>query len=363
VVAKAPAPAPVEQDHPVLALESAADGAWNAAAALELTAEQLASLSALAARATVKAGGVYATHFGDADPLRVARGQVPPANGPALSGAWLNATASASLAGTALTAWVGQRYLADLPTQGADIKAAITAIPIKLNSPADPRIKTLAQDLSRFAREVRDNYTASITKPLFVQRVVDAAKQAAAIWTTVQLHLTSARAELDRLAKAPRFGEVQLEKTLVQLRELQGQRRVQDAALRILAGLERLRLALGDDGAPGGANAMQAACERVVAGLAEDRELMQRLRACEEIAQGSAYVGKGEFAANRAAAKALFTKIENEPSELALKQLTDVAAERAEGFLDGQAARWALLLRIDEQGQVSELRHSTRPSA
>jgi len=163
-------------------------------------------------------------------------------------------------------------------------------------------------------------------------------------------------------AKAPRYGEVQLEKSLVQLRELHGQRRVQDAALRILAGLERLRLALGDVGPAGGVGVLRAACERVAAGFAQDHDLIQRLRACEAVAQGgSAYVGKGEFLSNRSHAKALFDKIDAEPSQLALQQLADVADARASGFLDGQAMQWALLLRIDEQGQVSELRHIARP--
>ena len=320
-------------------------------------------MSSLAARTTVKPDGVYAAHFGDTDPLRVARGQVPPAQRPAPHGAWLNAAASASLAGTALAAWVAERYLADLPDQGNQIKAALTAIPVKLVAPADPRIKTLAQDLSRFGREARDNYAAAIAKPLFMQRVADAASQAAAILTTVQLHLTGARDELERLSKAPRYGEVQLEKSVAQLRELHGQRRVQDAALRILAGLERLRLALGDAAAPPGVAMLRAACEHVAAGLAQDRDLVQRLRACEAVAQGSAYVGKGEFLSNRTQARALFDKIDAEPSALALKQLADVADARGSGFLDGRAAQWALLLRIDEQGQVSELRHMARPAA
>ena len=344
----------------MLALERAADPLWNAAATLELTTEQLAALSTLAARTTVTTDSVYAAHFRDADPLRVARAQVPAGNGHhAPPGPWLNAAASATFAGTGLAAWVGQHYLGDLLEQGNGVKAAVIAIPAKLASPADPRIKTLAQDLSRFARETRDNYAASIAKPLFVQRVADAAKQAATIRTTVQLHLAAARSQLDTLAKAPRYGEVQLEKTLVHLRELQGQRRVQDAALRILAGLERLRLALGDDGKPGGAAAMRATCSDVEAGFAQDLDLIQRLRACEEKAQGSsAYVGKGEFVANRAAARALLAKIEAESSQLALQQLAEVAAARASGFLDGRAASWTLLLRIDEQGQVSELRHT-----
>jgi hypothetical protein len=349
-------------DHPVLALERVGDGVWDAAASLQLTADQLAALSSLAARTTVKPDGVYAAHFNGTDPLKVARGQAPAAQRPTSPGAWLNAAASASLAGTALAAWVGEHYLAGLAEQGADIKAALTAIPAKLAAPADPRIKTLAQDLSRFNREARDNYAASIGKPLFVQKVADAATQAATILTTVQLHLSGARAELDRLAKAPRYGEVQLEKSLVQLRELHGQRRVQDAALRILAGLERLRLALGDPGAPGGAALMRAACERVSAGLAEDRELIKRQRAGEAVAQGSAYMGKGEFNTNRTQARALFDKIDAEPSERALQQLADVAEARAGGFLGGAAPDWALLLRIDEQGQVSELRHTAHPA-
>jgi hypothetical protein len=363
-VAKPPALAPAGLDHPVLALEPATEALWNTAATLELTVDQLATLSSLAARSTVKTNGVYTAHFRDVDPLGVARGQATPARRPPPASPWLNAAASAGLAGTALSAWVGERYLADLPAQGAEIKAALTAIPAKLSAPADPRLKTLAQDLSRFGREARDNYAAAVAKPQFVQKVIDAATQARGIQAALGEPFERVRAELERLSKAPRFGEVQLEKTVVQLRELQGQRRVQDAALRILAGLERVRLALGDDSsAEGGSDtSLQALCDNAAAGIARDKALIEQLRACEAMAQGSAYVGKGEFVANRAHARTLFDKIESEPSELALQALADVADARSRGFLDGQARRWSLLFRIDEQGQVNELRHMTHPA-
>src|SRR5204862_7211032 len=106
---------------------------------------------------------------------------------------------------------------------------------------------------------------------------------------TVQLHLTGARGELERLANAQRYGEMQLEKTVAHLRELHGQRRVQDAALRILAGLERLRLALGDAAAPAGAAMLRAACDHVAAGSGHARPLIHRPPACAAPTQGPAY--------------------------------------------------------------------------
>src|SRR5262249_19761826 len=153
------------------------------------------------------------------------------------------------------------------------------------------RLKALVQDLSRFAREARENYASAIGKAAFRERIEDAAERALAIWRDAVERIEAARQPLETLSKVPRFGEVQVEKSLARMRALQDQKRIQETAARPLAAANTLRVAVGDSVATTPVDPLASAAGALHAGIAQDRELFARLVDCEKGARGDPYVG------------------------------------------------------------------------
>jgi hypothetical protein len=107
------------------------------------------------------------------------------------------------------------------------LKGLLAALPPKTHGLADGRLKALVQDLSRFAREARENYASAIGKLAFRERIEDVAERTLIVWRDAVERADAAREPLEALAKVPRFGEVQVEKTLALMRELNEQKRIQ----------------------------------------------------------------------------------------------------------------------------------------
>jgi hypothetical protein len=377
-------PAAGEPADEVLALARADRSSWDAASALECAAETLATLTDLLAAnvpmATPPQGGavtIYAVHFEGDDALPVARANpsrlhdlaarrhaAAVANGgggpEAARVAWLGGTASAMLAGTVLGAWTRTRHLVALEEEVAEIKSLLTALQIKLDDETLRAFKPLVQDLSRFMREARDNYSAVIRKPVYLERVAEAAAEATRVWLALQERPRAIRAQLAALADAPRYGEVQLERSVLQLQALHGERRVQALGARLVAALNGLRLALGDSAASPGVPTLASLCATLRSDADAERALLRRVTECERGALGPPYAGKGEFESNRAAARGLLSRLGTESAEGAGLSLQEAQGALAAGFLDGQARDWTLLLRVDDAGRVSELRRRPR---
>lgn len=349
---------------PVLLLERAAAAAWEGAAALEPTPMQRDALAALLAHADrldaapgSEAGGdLFVVRLRADTALPLARGELsgPPGgelqSEPPLA---LDAAGAASFAAIMLALHCGPAYLSGLRARVSETKSMTAALHPKLAAQGDGKLKALLQDLTRYLREAEENYAGAIRKPVFIARVGDTCTQAEALWRAVGDGLTAARAQLETQAAATRFGEVQLEKSLAALRELQGQRRVQDVAARILAGWHLLRLALGE-ASPGAAAVLGGARDVLRDAQASDAALAERLRACLDGAKVPDYVGKAEFVANRTAARELLQKIEAESLQPAVQYLAQVVAAIDAGF-SGRAAL-GLLLRLDAQRHAVELR-------
>ena len=355
-------------------IEHADAALWSAAVAVDGALDRLAALTALLApaRRAVSSPGpdgeaIFAVRFENDDSIRLARAEAgtlearasasmpldaaPPAG-------WLGREAAVSLAGTVLGAWTRTRYLVELDARLPDIRSTLAAVTPKLDAAEQRRLKTLVQDLSRFVREARDNYAAVIRKPVFLERVAGACADAVGAWSALQERVAALRAQLEALVNAPRYGEVQLERTVAHLRALHEERRIEALGARILAALVLLRLALGDVGAPAGARSLEALSETHRADLEAEQALRRRVAACEGSAKGPAYEGKGEFESNRLAARHWLAKLDLDPAEGAGRFLADARSAVAAGFLDGKATDWALLLRCDREGSVVEARRA-----
>ena len=146
-----------------------------------------------------------------------------------------------SLAGLA-----NERFLESLGDEMRELKSLLAGLAPKIDGLADGRLKALVQDLSRFAREARENYASAIGKAAFRERIEDAAERALNIWRDAVERTDAARQPLETLSKSPRFGEVQVEKALALMRALHEQKRIQEISARTLAAAHTLRLAVGD---------------------------------------------------------------------------------------------------------------------
>lgn len=379
------APAAREPVDEVLALARADRSLWDAAIALECAPEPLATLTDLLAAnlpmTRPPEGGaeaIFAVHFDRDDALRVARASpstlldiaahrraaaIVKAGGrpEAARLAWLGGAASAMLAGTVLGAWTRTRHLVALDEELAEIKSLLAALQPKLDAETLRALKTLLQDLSRFMREARDNYPAALRKPVYLERVAEAGAEAARVWLALQERPRAIRAQLAALADAPRYGEVQLERSVVQLQALHEEHRVQGLGARLVAALNGLRLALGDSAALPGVPTLASLGATWRSDADAERALLRRVAECERGALGPPYAGKGEFESNRAAARGLLARLGTESAEGAGLSLQEAQGALAAGFLDGQASDWTLLLRVDGAGRVSELRRCPQP--
>ena len=234
-----------------------------------------------------------------------------------------------------------------------ETKSLAAALHPRLLAQGEGRLKALLQDLTRYLREAEENYAGAIRKPVFVARVGDTTAQSEQLWRQSLDALHAPRALLAAQTAAPRFGEVQLEKALGALRELQGQRRVIDVAARVLAGWHLLRLALGES-ATGAAATLRAARDALNSCGAVDRTLTAALAACLDGAKAPEYVGKAEFISNRGAARELLARFDD-ASLGAADQFIGQVVDAIEAGFAGRAPL-ALLLQLDEQGRAAEVR-------
>ncbi|MGZ5186504.1 MAG: hypothetical protein ACXWCO_15495 [Caldimonas sp.] len=344
----------------VLALEAAAQGEWDSGVPLALSAAQSASLATTLALASGPAA--YAIVFESGSAVALGRADQAfmrslasaSAKGPDGSRHWLDSRAAAALAASALAGLANERFLDALGDEVRELKALLAALSLKLTALGDVRLKTLVQDLSRFAREARDNYVSALGKTAFRERVDEATERALGVWRDLVERADAVRRQLDVLAKAQRFGEVQVEKALAQLRELNDVERVQDVAARSLAAAHVLRVVMGELPARGGADPLASAAAALQGGVDQDLSLALSLSDCEKVARGDPYVGKGEFEANRAALRKLIAR---PVADLAAPALERLEAARSAEALDPVGAPPRRLL-IRSSGDTCALRWS-----
>ncbi len=339
----------------VLALEPANEGEWAAGIALPLSPVQSASVAT--ALASEGPTAVCAIVFAPGATMSVARADLAFMRGlaaPAASaGRWLDGSAAAVVAAVSLAGLANERFLESLGDEMRALKSLLAALSAKIDGLADGRLKALVQDLSRFAREARENYASAIGKAAFRERIEDAAERALNIWRDAVERTDAARQPLDTLSRVPRFGEVQVEKALALMRALLEQKRIQEVSARTLAAANLLRIAVGDKVALTPVDPLASAAAAMQVGTEQDRELFARLVDCEKGARGDPYVGKGEFEANRAALRKL---IERPPEEAFTVTLERIAATQGAEPLDpptGSARR--LLIRTGADGAAMRL--------
>jgi hypothetical protein len=232
----------------VLALEPAAEGDWAAGIALPLSPVQ--STSVATALAGEELTAVYAIDFAPGATMSVARADLAfmrnLAAGATSTGRWLDGSAAAVVAAVSLAGLANERFLESLGDEMRELKSLLAALAPKIDGLADGRLKALVQDLSRFAREARENYASAIGKAAFRERIEDAAERGLNVWRDAVERTDAARQPLETLSRAPRFGEVQVEKALQLMRALHEQKRIQEISARTLAAANTLRLAVGD---------------------------------------------------------------------------------------------------------------------
>ncbi|MEP6739329.1 MAG: hypothetical protein ABJA61_03060 [Caldimonas sp.] len=358
IMAPRPRPAAPPFEH-ALALQIASVADWGGARALALNPAYLATIAgavpATLADGRQADGAFFGLSFAPGAALRVARGEtaclraLAEANEGvvAASGHWLASGAATTIAATVLAALAGEHFLETLNGEVQDLK---NAIPAKAVSPADGKAKTLVQELSRFTREARENYASALGKPAFRERVGEACTRAAEFWRELAARADAARQQLEALAAVPRFGEVQVEKSLEQLRELQDTQRLQHVAARVLAALHTLRTSFGDAAPAAEGDALQSAAATLQSGADLDRDLVQRLRVCEQGARGDPYVGRSEFEAKRVAVRKTLDKLGGDAPPPGLDRITAAQAAAAAGFPGIAEAAEQWFLRVTPAG-------------
>ena len=339
----------------VLALEPAAAGEWAAGIALPLSPVQSASVATALAGEELTA--VYAIDFAPGATMSVARADLAfmrsLATAAGSTGRWVDGSAAAVIAAVSLAGLANERFLESLGDEMRDLKSLLAGLAPKFDGLADGRLKALVQDLSRFAREARENYASALGKAAFRERIEEAAGRALNIWRDAVERTDAARQPLETLSRAPRFGEVQVEKALALMRALHEQKRIQEISARTLAAANTLRIAVGDSVSTTPADPLGAAAATLQGGIAQDRELFARLIDCEKAARGDPYVGKGEFEANRAALRKLIERSPTEPFALTLDRIT--ATQAAEPLDPPQGSARRLLIRTGADGAAMRL--------
>lgn len=348
---------------PVMLLERADRAAWALAAPLEPTPMQRDALGALLAHADrleapagADAEPRYAVRLRGGTALPLARGELAGAPGGDLQSEpprAIDPTQAAGVAAIMLALHCGPAYLSGLRARVTETKSLAATLHPKLMAQADGRLKALLQDLTRYLREAEENYAGAIRKPVFIARVGDTTVHAEQLWQQLADGLSAPRAQIEAQTAAARFGEVQLEKSLAALRELQGQRRLVDVAARVLAGWHLLRLALGEP-APGAAATLRGVLERLDACAGTEHALGAALAACLEEAKVPDYVGKAEFLAQRSAVRELLGRLD-EASLAAASQFVSQVIHAIEAGFAGRAPL-ALLLQLGDDGRAAEVR-------
>ena len=330
---------PVPVVERVLVLEKVDEAEWNAARPLVLSAVQGAAVASALTAATQPRPGestVHAVRFDAGSAIRIARGDIETLRAVAAACAttapgkarWLDSAAATALAANALAALASERWLDALGDEMRDLKASVAALPPKLVCQGEGRLKALLQDLSRFAREARDNYVSVIGKFAFRERVGEGCERAAAVWHELVVGTDALRQQLDGLARLSRFGEVQVQRSLALWRELQEQERLQEIAARVLAGMHTLRLALGDAVSGTGVDPLASAAAALQAGIDQDRGLAVRLAECEKEAKGDPYVGRPSSRPIAPRLRKLLDKAIGEAMALALSRLQRCRRDR-----------------------------------
>lgn len=353
--------------QPVMSIERADDAAWALGTDLTSTPVQRELLGGLLVQAPQLDGaiddagaGCYAVLLRSGAAWAVARGDVM--GGPAMvvPPDAFDPGRVADFAAAALALQAAQRPLPELHAQVSQTKTAAAALHPKLVAQTEGRVKSLMQDLTRYLREAEENYAGAIRKPVFLDRVSQSCQQAAGLWQGAQTHAAAAREVLQTQSRAPRFGEVQLERTVAALRELQGHRRVLDVAARLLSGWEQLRLLLGQHDETVG-RALDETSKALNESVAADRALAAALARCLDDAKAPDYVGKAEFMANAAAAHELVEAFATDTMDAAGASLARADAAFAAPRMDETPL--ALLLRLDAQGRVLAVREpATSPA-
>jgi len=342
----------------VLALEPAGEGEWAAGVALPLSPVQSASVATALAGDELTAA--YAIDFAPGATMSVARADLAfmraLASGATSAGRWLDGSAAAVVAAVSLAGLANERFLESLGDEMRELKSLLAGLAPKIDGLADGRLKALVQDLSRFAREARENYASAIGKVAFRERIEDAAERALNIWHDAIERTDAARQPLDALSKSSRFGEVQVEKALTLMRALHEQKRIQEISARTLAAANSLRIAVGDSVAVAPVDPLAVAAATLQGGIEQDRDLFARLIDCEKAARGDPYVGKGEFEANRAALRKLIERPPSEPFALTLERIA--ATQVAEPIDPPKGSARRLLIRTGADGAAMRL--STR---
>ena len=350
IMAPRPPAAVIER---VLAVEPASQAEWDAAVPLTLSAVQSASVVATLAAGASPA--FYAIGFDAGTAIAVGRGDLPfmrtlasvAAKAPSPSGRWLDSAAATTLAATALAGLANERFLEALGDDVRDLKAELAALSPKLAASGDGRLKILIQDLSRFAREARDNYASALGKAAFRERIDEAAEHALGIWRDLVERTDGVRQQIDALMRTQRFGEAQVEKALALLRDLLDLERWQEISARTLAAAQVLRVVMGELPTTSGAAPLASAAAALRAGLDQDLDQALRLSDCEKGARGDPYVGKAEFEANRAALRKLVARPMAERVTPSLERLE--AARTAEALDPLGAPRRRLLIRASSE--------------
>ena len=347
-----PAPPVVER---VLALQSATEGEWASGVALPLSPVQSASVATAMGGEDTPA--VHAIDFAPGASMAVAHADIAfmrglAAHAPA-AGRWLDGGAAAVVAAVSLCGLANERFLEPLGDEMRELKALLARLAPKVTGLADGRLKALVQDLSRFAREARENYASAIGKTAFRERIEEAAERTLMVWRDAVERIDATRGPLEALADAPRFGEVQIEKALALMRELQEQKRVQEIAARTLAAAHTLRIAVGDTLVPPAGDPLASAAAALRGSIDQDRDLFARLVDAEKAARGDPYVGKGEFEANRAALRKLLERPLTEPFAAALERIE--ATRTSEPLDPPRGAPRRLLIRTGGEGAAMRL--------
>ena len=278
------------------------------------------------------------------------------AGDPGVRSAAIDREAAIALAGAALAVRVRERHLGELEVQLTDLKSALPGLVSKLDPASQARAKALVHDLSRFVREAREHYASVVRKPVFHERLEEAAVEATHLWQALEGRARTVRTQLEGAVNASRFGEVQLERAVAQLRAMHDERRMAAFGARLVAAFSLARLAFGAGQAPAGAASVEALAAARRADIDAEGALLARLEACERSAKAPAYAGRGEFEKNRAAAREWTARLRGDSAEAATRTLDAAREQLAGGFLGGEATDGSVLWRCDAGGRVVEMR-------
>lgn len=318
--------------EPAVTLERVGPSEWHRAPPAVATPMQCQLLAAAFAHAPLLAesrgGGadLYRLSVRAGAALTLARGELAESALRVQPAQALDPGHAAGLAALVLALHCQPAHLRALRRDVAAIQA--DAVPwLRSSSPADERLRTLLQDLSRHLREVEENHAGAIRKPVFVAQVAEYCVQAEAQWRLASEAALALRRPLAALAVA---GDTSEAAWAEQVQAYAVRRSVACGAARMLAAWHGLRLALGE-AVPAAALVLDAA------------RRAQRAAGSEELS-----IARSPLAARWG------WPVAAEAGERAERALA-AALQAVEGGFSGNAGL-TLLVRLDSLGQVCELR-------